>query len=126
MAMFRKLGATLWKCCRVRRHHYIQTAVVIVLPILMFALIGYVRSHLGMGKTEVNETNYTRMYSEYEFINSYPINSGTTRLLYAPNSTVFVRKLMERVKEHFGMFDTGVYIFFKLSERRLSLCLKQI
>lgn len=98
---FRKWQVLMWKNLIVRTRHWFLTIFEIVIPILLFSALAWMRQNdiIGQKAHEVKEQIYP-MYAEQE-INDYSfIYHGMVKLAYAPD-TPFTQDIIKELNKTF-------------------------
>lgn len=99
-----KLKVIIWKNFTIRKHHWFLTLCEILIPIVLFVLIAYVRSKVDiMGKHYVRTPTYNIERSEQIFYNNYNVEDV---ILYAPK-TNFTENLIREVQLKFSLNNDG-------------------
>lgn len=95
MLLLRQLKLILWKHLLIRKRHFILTTCEALLPLLLFALIAYMRSKVG-NLQKVEFPNAT-IHNPVEIDEYFDV--GGTVVYYTPQNT-FNDDLISRIQEH--------------------------
>jgi ATP-binding cassette subfamily A (ABC1) protein 3 len=99
MALLKKLWLVLWKNLVIRKRHWILTLIEIVIPVLLFIVVGAIRSEIGPSSDELHPVKYYDIWTEDRIITQSMISLSDSLLLYAPKNN-FTKKMITSVSSH--------------------------
>lgn len=107
--MWLKVKVLLWKSLQLRKRHWFYTILEIIVPCLLFGLLGFSKAWMNTSKTKVNESIPTphsenTLYEEFIFSNSsgYFIYSPKT-----PESDKVMKYVAKNLNIPFNIIDTA-------------------